>query len=102
MTLEKRPQSKLRKKIEILSTPLLLSINNWPKWLVPLLMLSFLLVGLFVPGVVGGFFIFLVGLFVGWLLFLSWPLLDSKSKIFRLILVFVILFSGLTQIFLIK
>lgn len=102
MTSEKRPQSKLRKKIEILSTPALLTINNWPKWLVPLLMLSFLLVGLFVPGVVGGFFIFLVGLFVGWLLFLSWPLLDSKSKIFRLILVLVILISGLTQIYLIK
>lgn len=61
-------------------------------------MLSFLLVGLFVPGVVGGFFIFLVGLFVGWLLFLSWPLLDTKSKLFRLVLVMVILFSGLTQI----
>ena len=93
-----RPQSALRKKLEILSTPLLLSINNWPKWLVPLLMLSFLLVGLFVPGVVGGFFIFLVGIFVGWLLFLSWPLLDTKSKLFRLVLVMVILFSGLTQI----
>lgn len=93
-----QPQSKFRKKIEMLSTPLLLSINNWPKWLVPLLMLSFLLVGLFVPGIVGGFFIFLVGLFVSWLLFLSWPLLDAKSRFFRLILVVIILFSGLTQI----
>lgn len=89
---------KLRKKLEVLSTPALLTINTWPRWLVPLLMLSFLLVGLFVPGVVGGFFIFLVGLFVGWLLFLSWPLLDTKSKLFRLVLVMVILFSGLTQI----
>ena len=93
-----RPQSSLRKKLEVLSTPALLTINTWPRWLVPLLMLSFLLVGLFVPGVVGGFFIFLVGLFVGWLLFLSWPLLDTKSKLFRLVLVMVILFSGLTQI----
>ncbi|MEN9742016.1 MAG: hypothetical protein RIR66_972, partial [Actinomycetota bacterium] len=55
--------SNLRKKLEVLSTPALLTINNWPKWLIPLLMLSFLLVGLFVPGIVGGFFIFLVGLF---------------------------------------
>lgn len=89
---------KLRKKLEVLSTPALLTINNWPKWLVPLLMLSFLLVGLFVPGAVGGSFIFLVGLFVSWLLFLSWPLLDTKSKLFRLVLVLVILSSGLTQI----
>ena len=102
MTSAQPPKSELRKKIEILSTPLLLSINNWPKWLVPLLMLSFLLVGLFVPGVVGGFFIFLVGLFVSWLLFLSWPLLDTKSRMFRLILVIIILFSGLTQILLVK
>lgn len=93
---------KLRKKLEILSTPALLTINTWPKWLIPMLMLAFLLVGLFVPGLVGGFFIFMVGVFVGWLLFLSWPLLDSKSKIFRLILVSVILISGLTQILLVK
>ena len=102
MTSAQPPKSELRKKIEILSTPLLLSINNWPKWLVPLLMLSFLLVGLFVPGVVGGFFIFLVGLFVSWLLFLSWPLLDTKSRMFRLILVVIILLSGLTQILFVK
>lgn len=94
--------SNLRKKLEVLSTPALLTINNWPKWLVPILMLSFLLVGLFVPGVVGGFFIFLVGLFVGWLLFLSWPLLDAKSKLFRFVLVAIILLSGLTQILFVK
>lgn len=88
-----------RKKLEILSTPALLTINNWPKWLIPLGMLAFLLVGLFVPGVVGGFFILIVGTFVGWLLFLSWPLLDPKAKIFRLLVVVVIIGSALTQIF---
>jgi hypothetical protein len=102
MTSAQPAQSPFRKKLEMLSTPLLLTINTWPKWLIPLLMLGFLLVGLFVPGVVGGFFIFLVGLFVGWLLLLSWPLLDTKSKFFRLVLVVIILFSGLTQILLVK
>lgn len=98
MTSAQPVKGQLRKKLEILSTPLLLTINTWPKWLIPLSMLGFLLVGLFVPGVVGGFFIFLVGSFVGWLLFLSWPLLDAKSKLFRLVLVAIILLSGLTQI----
>jgi hypothetical protein len=91
----------LRKQIEILSTPILLRISSWPKAIVPLLLLAFLLVGLFVPGVVGGFFILLVGLFVGWLLYLSWPLLAPGARILRLIAVAVILGSALTQIFLV-
>ena len=92
----------LRKQVEILSTPILLKINNWPRPLVPILLLVFLLVGLFVPGTVGGFFILLVGLFVGWLLYLSWPLLAPSSRIFRLLAVGVILASGLTQIFFVR
>lgn len=93
--------SSLRKKIEILSTPALLKINSWPRFVVPIGMLAFLLVGLFVPGTVGGFFILLVGLFVGWLLILSWPLLDPRAKFFRLVVVVVIIGSALTQIILV-
>ena len=92
----------LRKQVEILSTPILRKINNWPRPLVPILLLVFLLFGLFVPGTVGGFFILLVGLFVGWLLYLSWPLLPASSRIFRLLAVAVILASGLTQIFIVR
>lgn len=102
MSYQDAPKSVIRKRLEVLSTPLLLQINTWPKWLVPLVMLAFLLVGLFVPGVVGGFFIMLVGLFVGWLLFLSWPLLDGKAKFFRIVMVLIILASALTQILVVK
>lgn len=88
----------MRKKIEVLSTPILLRINTWPRFVVPVLMLSFLLVGLFVPGATGGFFILLVGLFVGWLLYLSWPLLGSRARLIRLGVVALILFSAYVQI----
>ena len=92
----------LRKKIEILSTPILLKINSWPRAIVPIGLLAFLLVGLFVPGTVGGFFILVVGLFVGWLLYLSWPLLAPSSRFFRLLAVGVILASAITQILFVR
>ncbi len=95
-------KSALRAKIEVLSTPVLLRISGWPKAIIPILMVGFLLVGLFVPGVVGGFFILLVGLFVGWLLFLSWPLLSRKAQFLRLAVVALIIGSALSQILLAK
>jgi 4-hydroxybenzoate polyprenyltransferase len=88
----------MRKKIEVLSTPILLRINTWPRFIVPVLILSFLLIGLFIPGSVGGFFILIVGLFVGWLLYLSWPLLGSRARLIRLGVVALILFSAYVQI----
>ena len=88
----------LRKSIEILSTPALLKLNSMPRIIVPLLMLSFLMVGLFVPGPLGGTFILIVGLFVGWLLFLSWPLLASKARLIRLAVVALIIVSAISQI----
>lgn len=92
----------LRKKVEIFSTPILLKLNSFPRAIIPLLLLTFLLVGLFVPGTVGGFFILLVGLFVGWLLYLSWPLLAPRSRFFRVIAVAVILISAFTQILFVR
>ncbi len=91
-----------RKKVEVLSTPILLKINSWPRVIVPIGLLAFLLVGLFVPGTVGGFFILLVGLFVGWLLYLSWPLLTPSSRLFRFLAVAVILGSAITQILFVR
>lgn len=96
------PKSVLRRKIEILSTPALLKINDLPRSTVPLAILAFLLVGLFVPGIVGGFFILMVGLFVGWLLYLSWPLLGASSRLLRLGVVALILVAALSQIFVAK
>lgn len=98
-----RPQkSEFRKKFEILSSPALMRINIWPRWVIPFGMFAFLLAGLIFPGVIGGVFISIVGLFVGWLLALSWPMLDSKSRILRFIVVSIIVISGLTQIFVVK
>lgn len=92
----------MRKRIELLSTPALLRINSWPRSLVPLAILTFLFIGFSDPGAVGGIFILLVGLFVGWLLYLSWPLLNAKSRLLRLGVVGLILIGAFSQIFLAK
>jgi len=91
-------KSQLRVRVEILSTPLLMKISTWPKAIVPILILGFLLVGLFVPGTIGGFFILLVGLFIGWLLYLSWPLLSRNARLLRLAVVALIIGSAISQI----
>lgn len=93
-----QPKSNLRKQLEVISTPALLKINSWPRSVVPIFMVGALLVGLFVPGAVGGFFILVVGLFVGWLLFLSWPLLPVRARALRLAVVILIIFSAISQI----
>jgi hypothetical protein len=52
-----------------------------------------MLLGLFLPAPYSGFALTVVSVFIGWLMYLSWPLLDSKSRIIRL-LVFLILIAA--------
>lgn len=96
------PKSELRKRLEVLSTPLLLKINSMPRAITPLVIVGALLIGLFNPGVVGGLAILFVAAFIGWLLFLSWPLLEVRAKALRLAVLLMILTSAVAQIMLAK
>jgi len=85
--------SALRKRITDLSAPFLLRIHGLPKFLVPGLIAVLMLLGLFLPTPYSGFALTVVSAFNGLLMYLSWPLLDSKSRIIRL-LVFLILIAA--------
>ncbi len=85
--------SVLRKRVTDLSAPTLLRIHGLPKFLVPALIVGLMLLGLFLPAPYSGIALSVVCLFIGWLMYLSWPLLDSKSRLIRL-LVFVILVAA--------
>lgn len=75
--------SLLRKKITNISAPLLLRIHTLPKFVVPALMAAFMVLGLFLQPPFSGLALTVVSTFVAWLMYLSWPLLDHRSKFIR-------------------
>lgn len=85
--------SVLRKRVTDLSAPALLHIHGLPKFLVPGLIAVLMLLGLLSPAPYSGVALTVVSAFIGWLMYLSWPLLDSKSRLIRL-LVFLILLAA--------
>lgn len=85
--------SALRKSVTDASAPLLLRIHSLPKFLVPVVIAVLMMLGLFSPALLGGIALSVVCLFIGWLMYLSWPLLDPSSKLIRSI-VFIILVTA--------
>jgi len=85
--------SVLRKRVTDLSAPALLRIHGLPKFLVPGLIAVLMVLGLFLQAPYSGIALTVVSVFIGWLMYLSWPLLDSKSRTIRL-LVFLILIAA--------
>lgn len=75
------------------SAPILLFIHSLPRWVFPLFTGVLLLAGLFVPsGIIGGILLAMLGLILGWLVALSWPLLPNGSRIIRVIMLAVTFF----------
>jgi hypothetical protein len=66
---------------------MLVRLSALPRWLVPIMLGAFLLAGFAVDGLIGGLLLLIVGLFLGWLLMLSWPLLGPGSKVIRVLVV---------------
>lgn len=85
--------SVMRKRITDFSAPALLRIHGLPKFLVPGLIAVLMLLGLFLQAPYSGIALTAVSLFIGWLMYLSWPLLDSRSRLIRL-MVFLILLAA--------
>ena len=85
--------SALRKRVTDLSAPVLLRIHGLPKFLVPGLIAALMLLGLFLSAPYSGIALTVVCVFIGWLMYLSWPLLDARSRLIRF-LVFVILVAA--------
>ena len=85
--------SALRKQITDKSAPALLRIHGLPKFLVPGLIAVLMVAGLLMNPPYAGVPLTVVSIFIGWLMYLSWPLLDSRSKLIRF-LVFLILIDS--------
>jgi hypothetical protein len=78
-------------RLQKASAPLLLRLSTLPRWLIPLMLGALMLLGFFLEGVLGALALLLVGLFLAWLVMLSWPLLSPGSKMIRTLVVGVVL-----------
>lgn len=84
-----RPQNNPggRKQFEDLSRGPLQALNRVPRPLVVIGLAAFLVAGLLLPGAIGSVFLVILGLFLLWLVALSWPILPTSSRLMRLAVV---------------
>ena len=73
----------LRPSIERASLPLVTKLNGLPRAVPFLLLLALLVAGVMISGPVGFILMGLGAVFVGWILYLSWPRLTSSERIMR-------------------
>ena len=71
-----------RQSVEQASLPLIRAISGRPRWLVFLATLGLMVAGVLVDGW-GWVFFAVVGVFLAWILFLSWPRLTSVERLMR-------------------
>lgn len=82
--LVKQPAPGLRGEVERTSAGALLWLSSRPRAFVPLLSAALLLGGLFAPPGVGVPLLLLLVAFVGWLTYLSWPVVAGVQRLLRL------------------
>lgn len=73
----------LRSRIEHASYPLMERVNALPRAVVLVVLIGVLAVGVLAPVPWSGVAFLLVSLFVGWLLYLTWPRLTLPERLLR-------------------
>lgn len=73
----------LRSRIEHASYPLMERFNALPKVVVLLALLAVLAAGVFAPAPWSGVAFLVVSVFIGWLLYLTWPRLSLPERLMR-------------------
>jgi hypothetical protein len=86
------PVSPLRARITKLSYPYISRLHAMPRLTLPAITLVLVLIGAFAPVTVGVPALVLLALLLGWLGFLSWPVVGSGSRALRIFAILVIVF----------
>lgn len=82
--LVKQPAPGLRGKVERGSAPVLLWLTSRPRFVIPVLSAVLLIGGLAAPVAIGVPLLLLLVLLVGWLSYLSWPVVEGFQRFLRL------------------
>lgn len=77
--------------------PVLSVLTRLPRWIAGLLPGVLLLGGLLAPVPWGPLLLTVVTLFLGWLLALSWPRLDGRSRTLRIVIVLLAAFLAIAR-----
>ena len=85
------PTGSLRARVEKVSRPILVRLHAMPQMLVPLITIVLLGVGVLAPLPVGLVALALVLVFVGWIAYLSWPVAGVGGRIWRVLIVVLII-----------
>ena len=81
------PAPGLRGSAERMSAPALLWLSSKPTFLLPVVTVVLLVVGLAAPAVVGVPVLLLLAALVGWLSYLSWPVVLGVQRVLRVVTV---------------
>ncbi|WP_350277462.1 DUF6703 family protein [Kribbella sp. HUAS MG21] len=92
------PSSPLRQRITKISYPYVAKLHAAPKLTLPGITLLLALVGVFAPVPVGVPALVLLALLLGWLAFLSWPVVTRGPKFLRIFSILVILLFAVSRI----
>ena len=80
----KQPAPGMRGEVERFSAPILLWLSSRPKFFVPVLSAVLLIGGLAAPAGFGVPLLLLLVALVGWLSYLSWPVVTGVQRFLRL------------------
>lgn len=90
-----QPASPLRQRLTKASYPLIARLHAMPKLTLPLITVALVLLGGFAPLAVAVPALLLLALLLGWLGFLSWPVVSPGSRMLRIFAVLVVLFYAI-------
>ena len=91
------PVSPLRARVVQASRPVLERLHALPQLVVPLITIVLIAVGVLAPLPVGLVALALVLLFVGWIAYLSWPVASIGGRIWRVLILVLIVALGVVR-----
>ena len=88
----------VRRSVERRSAPLLVWLSSRPKLLLPVASLLLLVGGLAAPPVVGVPLLLVLLAVVGWLTYLSWPVVEGGARVLRVVTLGLLLAAVLSRL----
>lgn len=92
------PSGSLRDRVEDVSRPLLRRLTDLPPMVVPLGTVVLVAVGVLAPLPIGLVALALVLLFIGWIAYLSWPAVGAAGRLWRVIMMGLIVTVAVSRI----
>ena len=89
----------MRQRIDHASLPLMTRLSRLPKLVPFAVLLTLLGAGLIIHGPAGFLLVSLAALFVAWVLYLSWPVLNGSERIMRLAVLLLAVALAIVQLF---